>query len=357
MVKEVIGYTHTMWTCPSCGTKNPGPIRLCKNCGAEQPADVQFEQASAEALITDQAEITAAQKGPDVHCPYCGTRNAADAVTCSQCGGNLKESTARQAGAILGAHSDTPGPPVKCPSCGTLNPADAPNCSSCGAALGKQPEDTTASAPNPPSAGKGCRGGVIALIGMVLLAVIIGIISCWPRSAVGQVASVSWQRSIPILELRAVQHQDWEQDIPAGADISTCQSKQYQVQDNPVGNATKVCGTPYSRDLGNGRAEVLQDCEYVVYAEYCRYTVQEWVEIDTLQAEGSDYSPAWPRANLGSSQREGKGIEIYRVVFNSGDKQYTWETKDEAAFQRCQPGTTWRLVISAGRVTSISPGN
>lgn len=354
MPKETLGYTYTYWTCPSCGTKNLGTLKTCSGCSAAQPENVQFEQAGDEKLITDQAEIAAAQIGPDIHCPFCGTRNPADAKKCSQCGGDLQEGTARQAGAILGAHSAGPAPQISCPSCGTLNPADAPNCSSCGAALGAQ--QSAAPAEPPPSANKGCRWSLIGLAALVLIGIIYGVSSCWPKNAIGSVSSVAWQRSIAIQELHAVQYEDWEKDIPAGADIGSCSSRQSGVQDEPAANATKVCGTPYSRDLGNGRAEVLQDCSYYVYDEYCSYTVQEWTIVDTLQAQGSDYSPMWPRVSLGANQREGDRTEAYTITFLSDDKSYTYVTDDVNIFSQCQPNTTWRLVVSGSRVTSISPG-
>ncbi len=39
-----------------------------------------------------------ASAGADIHCGFCGTRNPATATICSQCGADLKEGKARQAG-------------------------------------------------------------------------------------------------------------------------------------------------------------------------------------------------------------------------------------------------------------------
>jgi ribosomal protein L40E len=88
MSQEVLGYVKMEWVCPKCNSRNPGPQKTCIGCGAPQPPDVQFQQAEQQQLITDQAEIAQAQAGPDIHCPFCGTRNPAGAKTCSQCGGD-----------------------------------------------------------------------------------------------------------------------------------------------------------------------------------------------------------------------------------------------------------------------------
>ncbi len=91
MARKVLGYIELVWTCDSCGTKNPGAIRSCTSCGAPQPVDVKFERVDPATFnfIKDEALIRMAKAGPDKHCPYCGTRNTADAQICVECGGDL----------------------------------------------------------------------------------------------------------------------------------------------------------------------------------------------------------------------------------------------------------------------------
>jgi len=317
------------------------------------PEDAQFVQATQEDLITDEAEIAAAQLGPDIHCPYCGTRNVANAAKCVQCGGDLSEGTARQVGQVLGAHSDGSVQPITCPACGNSNHPDAAHCTQCGApmhgAAAPPPDGDTIT--TPPK--KGCSKGVLFLLAAAaLLAVVIGVISCWPRSTSAAVTSVSWTRTIPILEQRQVERSDWEENIPDGAELYGCEMREYGYSDGPQPNSTKECGTPYSRDLGNGRVEVVQDCEYLVYREYCRYSVLEWVVVNTLQAEGRDYSPSWPRAQLASGQREGDRTEQYVIVFGDANKQYVYTTSNAGELAQFQPGTRWSLKVSGTRVIS-----
>src|SRR5512136_2916222 len=116
MTREVLGYVELEWTCKRCGTRNPGSQKTCSSCGGAMDEKDQFELPAQQQLITDQGEIEKAQHGPDVHCPFCGTRNAAGSTTCSQCGADLKEAAARQTGRVLGALQTGPVAEIPCPS-------------------------------------------------------------------------------------------------------------------------------------------------------------------------------------------------------------------------------------------------
>ena len=123
MTKKSLGYVELEWTCPNCGAKNLGMAKLCRGCGAAQPAHIEFEQAAEEKLIEDEAKLAQAAAGPDVHCAYCGARNPAGSATCQRCGGDLTGAGARGTGQVLGAHRAGPAAPVRCPACGNENPA------------------------------------------------------------------------------------------------------------------------------------------------------------------------------------------------------------------------------------------
>ena len=104
MARKILGYIELIWTCDSCNTKNPGAIKSCTSCGAPQPLGVRFEQVDPNTFnfIKDEALIRMARSGPDKHCPYCGTRNVADALTCVQCGGDLTVgATSRPSGDLI----------------------------------------------------------------------------------------------------------------------------------------------------------------------------------------------------------------------------------------------------------------
>jgi hypothetical protein len=354
MVKQSVGYVKLEWTCPSCTTRNPGPQKTCLSCGAPQPKDVKFEQPAQEKLVTDQAEIAQAKKAPDIHCFFCGTRNAADAKTCSQCGGDLADGEARRRDEVLGAHKTGPVKEVPCPACGQPNPVDAPKCAHCGAAVAKPAApvaEKPKSAPMDPKIAMVIAG--VFLVAMVICCVVM----TRTKDASGRVESVQWTRSIGVEALGPVTHQDWRDQIPAGAIIGTCTQKVRSTQDQPAPGANEICGTPYTVDKGTGYGEVVQDCRYEIYDESCSFTVDEWRKVDEISLNGDDFYPSWPdTGSLTGNQRPGKREESYEIFFSVDGKDYTYSTTDEDQFMQCRIGSRWTLKINTlGSVTDIEP--
>jgi hypothetical protein len=130
----------------------------------------------------------------------------------------------------------------------------------------------------------------------------------------------------------------------------------HHTQDEPDPNAKKVCGTAYTMDTGSGHGEVVQDCEYQVYADWCEYTAEEWKQVDAATVSGNDLNPRWPTLQLGPDQREGGREESYEVVFDTDGTKYTYTTSDATEFAQCQAGSRWVLTINKlNRVVSIKP--
>ena len=356
MAKQTVGYVRLEWTCPSCGAKNPGPQKTCSGCGAAQPADVKFEQAAQEEIVTDEAELGKAKAGPDVHCPYCGARNPAGTKICTQCGGDLSEGTARASGQVLGAHVSGPAPDVACPACGTLNPANALKCSKCGSSMA-QPK---AAAPQPEPASQVSRGPLmyIAAAVAVVLLLIAGaccVLSTRTSDVTANVESASWTRSIAVEALMPTKHQAWRDQIPSDAAMGACRQEVRSIQDNPAPNSQKVCGTPYTVDKGSGYGEVVQECKYEVYDDRCDYTVQEWQTVDTVRLSGSDLNPRWPQPQLKADQRAGGRQEVYEIIFNNDGKKYTYNPRDAAEFAQYPVGSRWTLKVNAFGVSDVQP--
>jgi membrane protease subunit (stomatin/prohibitin family) len=354
MPQETLGYTELEWTCKRCGSKNLGTARNCVSCGAPMSESANFELPPEQQMMTDLAAIAKAKIGPDIHCRSCGTRNPGNAKVCSQCGADLTGSTQRQSGQVLGAFSSVPAPDVKCPSCGQMNPALALKCKNCGSTLTRS--TAPAFAPRPITTPKS-KSNPLIWIGVAAIA----LFACWflflrTTDVSASVQSVEWQRTIDILAQRPVDHSTWRDQIPSGASIGSCTQKVRSTQDNPAPNSTKICGTPYTIDQGNGTGKVVQDCKYEVKDAWCAYTQLEWVTISTANEQGTDFNPIWPRVNLASDQREGDRHESYQVIFSSESKQYTYTTLDAIEFQRYTPGSRWSIKVNAlGGVTSVSP--
>ncbi len=358
MARKQVGFVELQWKCPRCGSLNPGPKQACVNCGAPQPKDVKFEQAPRQELIKDEAEKAKAAAGPDIHCPYCGTRNPAGTTVCKQCGGDLSEGALREAGQVVGAYSFGTPTTIKCPRCGTENPDTAKSCSSCGSSLAQEAE--VAAAKPVAAAGKMPIWMIVAIVAVVVVCggiVLITLLSNRTKGTTGLIENVRWERVIPIEALVAVQYETWQDQIPQEAEVGACREEIRSVESEPVPNSVEVCGTPYTVDTGGGYGEVVQDCEYQVYDNVCSYTVEEWRQVDTAVMSGSDQQPTWPEPILEAGQRVGENrSENYVIVFSSGDQTFTYTTSDLSLFQQADVGEQWGLNVNTfGKLISVEP--
>jgi predicted nucleic acid-binding Zn ribbon protein len=360
MARKTVGFVQLEWTCPRCQTRNPGPHKFCTACGGPQPSDVAFEQPAQEKLLTDAAEIARAKAGPDVHCPYCQNRNPAGAKFCGSCGGDLTSAEARRKGQVLGAHRAGPVAEVACPSCGSMNPGTALACMQCGAALARPESPKPAAVP---AAGKR-KATWIVWVGLGLAALclfaLVGALVRGARSTTRPaiVQSVRWERTIDIEGLVQVEAQAWQDEIPSGAQVSSCATELRSTSAEYVPGAQEVCGTPYTVDSGSGYGEVIQDCTYEVYDEYCTYAALDWQVIDTARLNGSNPYPDWPSLSLTADERAGASHESYTVVFSADGETITYAPGDAQSFQRFAPGSAWTLTVNGfGAITDLQPAD
>ncbi len=321
MARKVLGYIQLIWTCSYCGTQNPGAIKSCTQCGAPQAPDVQFEKVDAEtfAFIKDEALIRMAQKGADKHCPYCGTRNSIDAETCMECGSDITSGAkARGSGEAL---------------------------------------ETRAANQDPPTPPKRPQPFLIVIILVVLAGLVFLIINLTRTDQVtAVVSSVSWQRSQVIEEYQRVERKSWEDAIPSNATLVSCALQYRYDSDTPRPIATEVCGEPYTIDTGTGLGQVVQDCVYRVYENYCTYTTMDWLPVETLVTSGEDLSPYWPTFELANEQRQGNSTERYVITFSAAGDSFTYSTSDKSLYLQAQPGSTWLLDINQfNNVVSAAP--
>jgi hypothetical protein len=312
---------------------------------------VEFEQPLQEKLIEDEALIARAKAGPDIHCPYCGTRNPAQAKFCGSCGGDIAGGEARAAGRVVGAHRHEAVASVNCPACGSLNPPSARTCSNCGANLTLEdrptPDVKAERLPASPPR-RSISTGLILILSLVCLAIGAFAIIMMTRTEelIGEVQDVSWTRTIPIEALGLVERQDWLGEIPSDAEVGTCRSEFHHTQDEPAINSREICGTPYTVDTGTGVGEVVQDCVYEVYEDYCTYSAQEWQIVDEVTVTGSDLDPYWPQVALGLDQREGQAFEEFETTFWSEEGTYTYAPRDETEFRQFTLGSRWALTVN-----------
>jgi ribosomal protein L40E len=341
MPTKSVGFIKMEWTCPNCNTRNPGPVKTCQSCGAPQPQNVKFEMGSDQSLVKDEKDIQQAEKGADIHCGFCGTRNPADATTCSQCGGDLKEGMKRQAGQEID-RSAAASQPVTCPNCGFKNPVSTGNCAKCGAPL-------VSKSPPPPATGKGLsRGkkigiaaGVIGFLAICCIAIALFMLPT--KSITGTVDSVHWQTVANVEAVQAVQHNDESGNPPSSAYDVSCHDDSKEVcEDKTI-------------DKGNGYAEVVQDC-HTETTTYCSYTVDEWKVIQSYTEEGTDLSPFWDKPSLNSGQRKGEDTATYTVFFVNKNDNYTYHPGTLTEYQQYDIGSQWSLSLNTlGGIVSVEP--
>ncbi len=356
MAKQSLGHVELEWVCPFCNTRNAGRAKVCNNCGAAQPKDVQFQQAAEDKIVTDESALEAIQAGPDIHCPFCGTRNPGNALKCSRCGGDLTGGERREAGQVLGAKQTKPAPDIACEYCGTMNKATNVKCTNCSSPLHK------AARPQPAPAAPVKMNPTWLILGGLILLVICGAIAFFvmrgvqTETQVARVSDVNWTRSIVVLGLAPISRSDWADQIPSDADVGSCSERERGRSAFPTDNSEQICGTPYVVDQGTGFGEMVQDCEYIVYDDYCSYTTIELQPVGVVEESGSNLNPFWPQTRLEQDQQFGERNETYEITFTVDGEEVVYETTNSDAFAQFQPGSEWALEINGfGDIVDIQP--
>ncbi len=357
MTRKTVGYVELEWECPVCHTRNAGTRTTCVTCGSPQPKDVQFQTAAGAQVVQKGAIVERAQAGPDIHCAFCGARNPATAATCHQCGADLTQGTARAAGQALGGLKPA-GAPSVCPNCGTENPSGATTCKSCGSALAAAP----AAAPLRPaaqSAGGGFNMGWAIMIGVAVVAIAVFGFLFWGSQTEEQTLTAvdaDWRTVVAVQRLVPVEHTAWSDEVPSGVRVERCRPEVRSISDTPVAGAEEVCSEPYVLDTGSGVGEVVQDCEYRIYDDYCSYLVEEWREVDSVVASGEGLGVAWPALNLAPGEREGRRIEEFTCTLRGDGETFTYSPRTLDEYEQCRPGARWVGEVDRfGNLTAARP--
>ena len=342
MAQKSKGFIELEWTCPNCNSRNKGSENSCANCGAPQPDNVQFEAPSEKKFVSEEKASELKQRGADIHCGFCGTRNPSTATTCSQCGGDLKEGAARQAGREIDLAAGKLEN-VTCPNCGTENPGTNVNCKQCGAALPRVQQPTPPQAvPTPgaiPAAGTAKKKPNWLLLGgiasaLLICCIVLIFLFVFPSSSVNAtVTDVYWQTSVPVQEIQAVDYNDERGNPPSDAYNVSCHDESREVCEEKT------------IDKGNGYAEVVEEC-HTETEKYCDYTIDEWKTIQTYTLEGHDTFPVYEQPSISGDQRLGDQSADLTVYFDTEKGEKTYSPGDATEFQQFQVGSTWTLRLN-----------
>lgn len=341
------GFIQLEWVCPNCNSRNAGPNKTCENCGAPQPENVQFYAPAEAKLIQDANTARVASAGPDIYCPFCGTRNPATATVCSQCGGDLTGGKVRAAGREM--KREAPLVEIKCTNCGEMNPSTRTMCSKCGSPLPRANEPSAGVMPvvGAPTLSANKKrapawlgiGAVVACLALLCAGAFL--LFAPSKSVSATVQDVYWQTSVPLQEFQAVHYSDEAGSAPGGAYDVSCRTDTRQVcEDKTI-------------DKGNGYGEVVTEC-HDENQEYCSYTLDEWQTIQTFTLDGHDLNPFYADPQVSSGQRLGDATITFTVYFFGDGREYTYSANDLAEFQQFVIGSSWTLHLNAlGIVVSV----
>lgn len=334
--KESKGFVQLEWVCPGCNTRNPGSVKVCGNCGAPQPENVKFQRTADEKMILDEKQLQAAKAGADIHCGFCGTRNPATAAACSQCGGDLKEGKARQAGQVMAAAPQMPKG-INCPGCNAENPGTSRVCSQCGLPLTPPVTPSPAPAVQTTTQSKKINwlfyGGIAAFL-LIFCAALVMMFALPSKSVEGTVANVTWKTSVPVEEMQAVQHSNESGNPPSDAYNVSCYDESEEVCEEKT------------IDQGNGYAEVVQEC-HTETTQFCSYRVDEWTAVQMYERSGDDLYPVYENPSLLDGQRLGTASQTMTVTFSTSEGQETFSPGSVNEYQQFVIGSVWTLHLNA----------
>lgn len=155
---------------------------------------------------------------------------------------------------------------------------------------------------------------------------------------------VHWQTSVPVQEIRGVDHNNERGGPPSDAYNVSCRDESHDVCEQRT------------IDRGNGYSEVVEEC-HTETEQYCSYTVDEWTTIQTYTLDGNNLQPVYESPNVSNGQRLGDESEKLNVTFATADgEEKTYSPDAVSEFQQFSIGSTWTLKMNAlGSIMSVDP--
>jgi hypothetical protein len=386
------GTFEAQWTCSSCGrTGIPGRLKRCPSCGNPKDAGEEYEAPTGKVEYLTPEALKAMGVDPTQHlsdeeCEYCGAKLQPGTQKCPNCG------------AALG---DVGYTTRVCPACG--RESNDEKCPACGAdteekLVAHRHAEPPKSAPKlqpkkwPPAWFSKLPAflqkpkfyiPLLVLLIFACLCTCVSIIANIPKSEIGTVTDIAWERSIAIEEHQYNQHEDWT--LPASADLVSqeeriasynqvqigtkeeCGNEERCTTESVYDHTERTCyddGTCDEHDVY--RDEKNCTTEYVcndvpvyedvpVYQTWYTYKIWEWVNIQPAVARGSDAEVYWPEVRLADNQREGERTENCVVTLsNAKGNTYPYTTPCDE-LQQYPIGSKWKIKRNANRILEVQP--
>lgn len=346
-------------TCTSCGKGAMKPLvhkgielDLCEACGAAWFDRGELKRITGGKLgggLEAKAQVVPGETSKTVgvfemfwDCAYCETKALLGKSNkfCPSCG--AQQDASRRyfppPGKEVAANHEYDGVDKECPACKTPNGAKCNNCRSCGSPMDGSAEvnrvaDRSSAAPKVAQAAAAQKksklpwiiGGVIAvLVAFCLVAMF------WTKDVGVTVTGHTWERTIDVERMTAVNESAWCDGMPSGAYSVSRSREQRSTKKIPDG---ETC-TTRDVDRGDGTFERKQECrtkyrEEPIYDDRCHFTIDRWKVARTAKAAGQGREPApnWPPVNLSrtgnslGAEREGARNEKYTLALMGDDKK------------------------------------
>lgn len=342
MGKIVVG----CWDCAYCGADRiSGEIQVCPNCGKPRGQDVTFYMAGPKMYVDDPDKVS---RKPDWLCSFCDTLNPDENKFCSSCGASREDSEMNYFEMKKKQEEEAR----------------------------RREEEERRKAQKEGTAENRSRSGRPILLAAIVAAIILLVILSMPRQRGMHVDAKTWERSIAIERLQAVQDSAWT--LPDGAWDVTSREEIYrydQVLDHYETRSRQVAEQVFDgydisytyTDLGNGHFEEVEHetpryrteyhTEYYevpiyvnvpVYETKYYFTINKWLLDREEKTRGRDNEPFYAELTLSDTEREsGRGGQYWIV---SGDK--TYETPYEI-WEKIVTGSDIKVKIQSGRIVEL----
>jgi predicted nucleic acid-binding Zn ribbon protein len=322
-----------MWDCKFCGTAKLLGVthRYCPNCGAAQDASQRYFPADDEKVAAQDHQFV----GADKVCAACDTPNAATTEFCVNCGSPMSEVAEAQK---LAAESRAVGE--------SFQRSSAQDQASQAQAEAKQVAE---------DADKSRRFKLIAIGVVALIAVLIGVFVLWTKEVSVIATGHAWEREIKIEDYATRSKGDWCDSMPHDAYSVSREQKIRSHKKIPDG---QECSTQRI-DQGDGTYKEVQDCrtkyrDEPVYDTYCKYRVDRWEYKRSVNAEGNNKKPQWPRYQLHCEgqrkgcERENGREEAYILMLKNSATQEEYRCSiGKNLWERAAVNSKWKLEVSA----------
>ncbi len=334
-----------LWDCKFCGTSKLLGIthRYCPNCGAAQAAEQRYFPADAEKIAVKDHRYV----GADKVCEACDTPNTGNAEFCTNCGSPLSEAArAQQLAAELRKEGENfQRSTVKQQT--------------------RRAQQAEAEKAQQAAKSRKTRWIIIGVAAVILA--VLAVFIFWTKEVSVIASGHAWERRIQIEDYNARRQGSWCDSTPSGAyNISETQKvrSHKQIPDGQECSTRRI-------DQGDGTYREQQECrtkyrEEPVYDRYCHYLIDRWEYKRSVQAQGQDKQPHWPRYQLACQgkrkgcERESGRTEDYILLLENSQNKAQYECSvDKNLWERAAIKSRWTLNVSAitggARCSSLQP--